>query len=107
QTLDEIKELAGDFYRSLIDINEYENKLKAILEADRNKARIDENESLLSVAEHEIELGEKCDNHDKHTPACYACRKRKMYVAYSKDWQKSIDERLFTLRKELDGGSDD
>lgn len=63
-------------------------------------ARVDENESLLDVAEHEIELGDKCYNHEKHTPACYACRKRKMYVEYSKDWKSSIDERLAQLSKE-------
>lgn len=65
------------------------------------EARIDENESLLSVAEHEIHLGDKCYNHEKHTPQCHACRKRKMYVEYSKDWKKSIDERI----NQLSGGS--
>jgi len=69
----------------------------ALLEEECNKARLDENESLLSVAEHEIELGDKCYNHEKHTPQCHACRKRKMYVEYSRDWKKSIDERIAGL----------
>jgi hypothetical protein len=64
--------------------------------------RINENESLLSVAEHEIDLGDKCYNHDKYTSACYACRKRKMYVEYSKDWQGSINERLQQLHHQTD-----
>jgi hypothetical protein len=73
-------------------------KLKQLLLEER----INENESLLSVAEHEIDLGDKCYNHDKYTSACYACRKRKMYVEYSKDWQGSINERLQQLHHQTD-----
>ena len=73
------------------------SKLTKYIEQEIKKARIDENNSLLSVAEHEIELGDKCHNHEKHTAQCYACRKRKMYVEYSKDWKKSIDERIKEL----------
>lgn len=102
--------ITGEITEDERDKEWYHSDLKtkhAILALISNReklARIDENESLLSVAEHEIELGDKCHNHDKHTPACYACRKRKMYVEYSKDWQKSINERIITLLKELDGG---
>lgn len=78
--------------------------LKALIKRETDKARIDENESLLDVAQHEIDLGDKCYNHDKYTAACFGCRKRKMYVAYSEDWKRSITERLAQLKQQQGEG---
>lgn len=82
------------YYKKAIQ-KDYIEKSKVV------EARINENESLLSVTEHEIELGDKCYNHEKHTPQCYACRKRKMYVEYSKDWKRVIKVRIKQLKTQL------
>lgn len=62
-------------------------------------ARVDENESLLSVAEHEIELPDHCDMHDKYSSYCHACKKRKWYGEISKDWKRIIEIRIAELQQ--------
>ena len=61
-------------------------------------ARLDENKSLLDVAEHEIKLGTACPYHDTHSRQCDACRKRKMFYTVCLEWKKSIDERIAQLQ---------
>lgn len=60
-------------------------------------ARVEENESLLSVAEHEIELPNHCHMHTNYMTICHACKKRKWYGEISKDWQRIIKVRLAEL----------
>lgn len=62
------------------------------------EARIDENESLLSVAEHEISLPDHCELHLRYAPACNACKKRKWYGEISKDWKRIIELRIKELK---------
>lgn len=76
-----------------------------ILPVDKEKwevlARLDENKSLLSVAEHEIALPDHCEMHNKYVSACYACKKRKWYGEISKDWKRVIAERSASLQARL------
>lgn len=63
-----------------------------------NEVRIDENESLLDVAQHEIDLPNHCDNHDKYSSHCHTCKKRKWYGEISKDWKRIINIRISELK---------
>lgn len=78
------------------------DKLRRYIEAEERLARIDENQSLLSVAEHEISLPNHCDNHDKYASSCHACKKRKWYSEISKDWKRVIEDRLKELQDPMD-----
>lgn len=61
------------------------------------EARIDENQSMLHVANAEIREGDKCYNHDRYVGQCAACRKRMMFYTVCQEWKKSIEERLAHL----------
>lgn len=92
--------MIGRFDQEVIDKyfnDRAKSQLKAHILRETNKARIDENESLLSVAEHEISLPDHCDMHSTFTSQCHACKKRKWYGEISKDWKRVIDERLREL----------
>ena len=80
-----------------------DERTKQQIQALITEARVDENESLLSVAEHEIGLPDYCDMHNKYSTHCHACKKRKWYGEISKDWKRIIEIRL----KQLKGGSDE
>lgn len=85
--------------------DEYEEQLKAAITSltrdIEQAARIDENESILSVAEHEISLPDHCYMHDTYSSNCQACKKRKWYGEISKDWKRVINERIKELRAAL------
>jgi len=68
--------------------------------------KIEENESLLSVAEHEIKLSDHCDMHDKYSSPCHACKKRKWYGEINKDWKRIIEIRLKELTAQQEENHD-
>lgn len=75
-----------------------QDELVEFIQDRERQARIDENQSLLSVAEHEIGLPDHCDMHDRYVSQCNACKKRKWYGEISKDWKRVIADRITELK---------
>lgn len=68
------------------------------------KARRDENESIKLVMEQEInEEPDHCYNCETHNNRCYACRKKKMYKEFARDFLRVLDERITQLDKTIKG----